>query len=216
MTRTLHDLQNRIAADLTRDDLTGDTSQARSQTPSATPSGSTAVSGSGSTRPAALVVQHGDRPAGLWRGGSVDHSEHHPDRRAVPAAEPVDLPARPLRAGRFRGDLRRHDRRRQADRIHLHRPDHPAVADPDRGLRPAAALLLTSWPRSPPHGDSNAWTDDAEELVRTHAKMLLYMDVLEDDQNAQRMATKIPALLDGLRSETSARMATGRIRGTEF
>jgi hypothetical protein len=65
-------------------------------------------------------------------------------------------------------------------------------------------------------GDSNAWTDDAEELIRSHAKMLLYMDVLEDDQNAQRMATKIPMLLDGLRSETSARMATGRIRGTEF
>src|SRR5882757_359245 len=40
-------------------------------------------------------------------------------------------------------------------------------------------------------GDSNAWTDDAEELVRSHAKMLLYMDVLEDDPNAQRMATKI-------------------------
>jgi len=65
-------------------------------------------------------------------------------------------------------------------------------------------------------GDSNAWTDDAEELVRSHAKMLLYIDVLEDDQNAQRMAAKIPVLLDGLRSETSARMATGRIRGTEF
>jgi hypothetical protein len=65
-------------------------------------------------------------------------------------------------------------------------------------------------------GDSNAWTDDAEELIRSHAKMLLYMDVLEDDPNAQRMATKIPVLLDGLRSETSARMATGRIKGTEF
>ena len=65
-------------------------------------------------------------------------------------------------------------------------------------------------------GDTNAWTDDAEELVRSHAKMLLYMDVLEDDQNAQRMGTKIPVLLDALRSETSARMATGRIKGTEF
>jgi hypothetical protein len=68
----------------------------------------------------------------------------------------------------------------------------------------------------PNDGDTNAWTDDAEELVRAHAKMLLYMDVLEDDQNAQRMAAKIPALLDGLRSETSARMATGRIKGTDF
>ncbi len=64
--------------------------------------------------------------------------------------------------------------------------------------------------------DTNAWTDDAEELVRSHAKMLLYMDVLEDDQNAQRMAAKVPALLAGLRSETASRMATGRIRGTDF
>jgi hypothetical protein len=64
--------------------------------------------------------------------------------------------------------------------------------------------------------DTTPWTDDCEELIRTHAKMLLYMDVLEDDQNAQRMATKLPVLLDGLRSETSARMATGRLRGTEF
>jgi hypothetical protein len=46
--------------------------------------------------------------------------------------------------------------------------------------------------------------------------MLLYMDLLEDDQNAQRMATKIPALLGALRSETSARLATGMIRPTEF
>jgi hypothetical protein len=40
--------------------------------------------------------------------------------------------------------------------------------------------------------------------------------VLEDDQGAQRMAAKIPGLLSALRSETSNRMATGRIRGTEF
>jgi hypothetical protein len=65
-------------------------------------------------------------------------------------------------------------------------------------------------------GDTTPWTDDAEELIRSHAKMLLYMDVLEDDANAQRMATKIPALLAGLRSETSARLATGLIRPTEF
>lgn len=64
--------------------------------------------------------------------------------------------------------------------------------------------------------DTNAWTDDAEELIRSHAKMLLYMDVLEDDANAQRMSAKIPVLLAGLRAETSSRMSTGRIRGTEF
>jgi hypothetical protein len=64
--------------------------------------------------------------------------------------------------------------------------------------------------------DTNAWTDDAEELIRTHAKQLLYLDPLEDDQAAARMGVKIPELLAGLRSETSSRMGTGRIRPTQF
>lgn len=64
--------------------------------------------------------------------------------------------------------------------------------------------------------EENAWTDDAEELIRTHAKQLLYIDPLEDDQGAARMGVKIPELLGGLRAETSSRMGTGRIRPTEF
>jgi hypothetical protein len=64
--------------------------------------------------------------------------------------------------------------------------------------------------------ETNAWTDDAEELIRTHAKQLLYIDPLEDDQGAARMGVKIPELLSGLRAETSSRMGTGRIRPTEF
>jgi hypothetical protein len=64
--------------------------------------------------------------------------------------------------------------------------------------------------------DTNAWTDDAEELIRTHAKQLLYIDPLEDDESAARMGVKIPELLAGLRAETSARMGTGRIRPTQF
>lgn len=65
-------------------------------------------------------------------------------------------------------------------------------------------------------GDINAWTDDAEELIRSHAKLLLYMDLLEDDQGAARMQSKIPLLLNALRAETSARLSTGVIQGTEF
>lgn len=65
-------------------------------------------------------------------------------------------------------------------------------------------------------GDANAWTDDAEELIRTHAKQVLYLDSLEDDQGAARMGVKIPELLAVLRAETSARMGTGRIRPTQF
>jgi hypothetical protein len=63
---------------------------------------------------------------------------------------------------------------------------------------------------------TNAWTDDAEELIRTHAKQLLYLDPLEDDQGATRMGVKLPDLLAALRAETSSRMGTGRIRPTQF
>jgi hypothetical protein len=102
--------------------------------------------------------------------------------------------------------LRRWPRRSRASNEHFDQRDRPNKNQPRAFYKlPDAA-----------DGDTNAWTDDAEELVRSHAKMLLYMDVLEDDQNAQRMGTKIPVLLDALRSATSARMATGRLKGTEF
>lgn len=64
--------------------------------------------------------------------------------------------------------------------------------------------------------DSNAWTDDAERLIRAYAKQLLYLDTLEDDQGATRMQPIIESALSDLRTETSARMGTGRIRPTQF
>jgi hypothetical protein len=64
--------------------------------------------------------------------------------------------------------------------------------------------------------DTNAWCTDAEELIRTHAKLLLYTDVIEDTDGIARMQSKIQAIKDGLDYETSARTATGRIRGTDF
>jgi hypothetical protein len=64
--------------------------------------------------------------------------------------------------------------------------------------------------------DSNAWTTDAEELIRCHAKLLLYTDVLSDGDGAGAMAAKIPVLLAALRAESSARLSTGIIQGTEF
>ncbi|UZE51909.1 hypothetical protein ONR75_15875 [Rhodopseudomonas sp. P2A-2r] len=64
--------------------------------------------------------------------------------------------------------------------------------------------------------DTNAWCTDAEELIRTHAKLLLYTDLLEDPDGAGRMQSKIQALKDALDYETSARTATGQIRGTDF
>ena len=64
--------------------------------------------------------------------------------------------------------------------------------------------------------DANAWTNEAELLIRAQAKLTLYSNVLEDDEGAQRMQAQIPAYKSKLDYETSARSATGRIRGADF
>lgn len=64
--------------------------------------------------------------------------------------------------------------------------------------------------------DSTAWCNEAENLIRAHAKMILYANVLEDDQGAARMQAQVPYLLGKLFEETTSRMATGRIRATAF
>lgn len=64
--------------------------------------------------------------------------------------------------------------------------------------------------------DSTAWCNEAEPLIRAHAKMILLMNVIEDDAGAARMQAQIPALKSKLDEETTSRLATGRIRGTQF
>ena len=64
--------------------------------------------------------------------------------------------------------------------------------------------------------DSNAWCTDAEQLIRCHAKLLLYANVIEDTEGMQRMQVQIQPLLDRLAYKTSARQSTGRIRGTSW
>jgi hypothetical protein len=64
--------------------------------------------------------------------------------------------------------------------------------------------------------DTNAWCNEAENLIRAHAKLIMYMgNPLEDDAGAQRMMNQIPGIKAGLDYETSARLATGRIRSSE-
>jgi hypothetical protein len=64
--------------------------------------------------------------------------------------------------------------------------------------------------------DANSWTTDAEELIRSHAKLTLYLDVLGDTDSAQLMQAKIQPLKDALDYETSARIANGTLIGTDF
>ena len=64
--------------------------------------------------------------------------------------------------------------------------------------------------------DTNSWVTDAEALIRAHAKLLLATEVLDDTELMQRMQAEIPAIMDGLKYETSARRASGRIEGTHW
>lgn len=65
-------------------------------------------------------------------------------------------------------------------------------------------------------GDTNAWTTEAEELIRTAAKLRIYLDVTKDYEAAAAMQAKIQPLIDRLSSETSSRLSTGRITPTDF
>jgi hypothetical protein len=64
--------------------------------------------------------------------------------------------------------------------------------------------------------DSSAWCTEAERLIRAHAKLILYTNVLEDDTGSQRMQLQLPALRSKLDEETTSRLSTGRIHGTRF
>ena len=73
--------------------------------------------------------------------------------------------------------------------------------------------------------DSNAWTTDAEALIRCEAKMDIYLNVLQQPELAQTMAAQIygtPGLpgargyLYDLMAETANRQATPHIRPTYF
>lgn len=64
--------------------------------------------------------------------------------------------------------------------------------------------------------DSNAWTNDGERLIRSQSKLNLFTNVLEDDAGAQRMQGEIAALKSKLDYKTAAKSASGRIRATNF
>jgi hypothetical protein len=61
-------------------------------------------------------------------------------------------------------------------------------------------------------GDQNAWTTEAEELVRNRAKSILYSQYLRDDANAARAAALETAARERLSATTARRLAAGDIR----
>lgn len=68
-------------------------------------------------------------------------------------------------------------------------------------------------------GDTNAWTNDAEELIRTRAKIDLILNVIRgSDMEAEVIGLKSQerSALNALFSETASRSATGMAQPTVF
>ncbi len=60
--------------------------------------------------------------------------------------------------------------------------------------------------------DTNAWTEDAEEVIRQGAKKRLAADILHSDEIATRCAAMEKAALDGLRAENRNRRSQQFLR----
>jgi hypothetical protein len=64
--------------------------------------------------------------------------------------------------------------------------------------------------------ESNAWTTEAEQLIRKTAKLLLATDVTGDASDVVTFSPILRLHLDELRAETSRRSGLGRIVPTQF
>lgn len=208
MAKTFLDLQNRIAADLTRDDLTAEIKSAvgdaidhyetsrfyfnvtRSLT-FPTVAGKMAYSGSDLAQIPSIIgldtlfLFDGTRPLELdkYEADEFEWLQGSMTGNGRPCAytyidSQILLWPVPIRVYTIRP--------------HMHFKLDPLVADTD----------------------SNAWCNDAEQLIRCHAKLLLYSNLIEDTDGMQRMQVQIQPLADRLAYKTAARAATGQIRGT--
>lgn len=65
-------------------------------------------------------------------------------------------------------------------------------------------------------GDSNAWTTDAEELIRTASKKRIYAHFLREPDMAAAMQALENEALSALRGESTAQIGTGRVTPTCF
>ncbi len=63
-------------------------------------------------------------------------------------------------------------------------------------------------------GDQNAWTGEAENLIRYRAKSILYSQYLRDDANAARAAALEGAARERLVASTARRLSGSEIRPT--
>ena len=65
-------------------------------------------------------------------------------------------------------------------------------------------------------GDSNFWTNDGEILIRQHAKKTIAMDLTYDNEMASRCAALEKEALVNIKAETNQLISSGRLRSTSF
>lgn len=65
-------------------------------------------------------------------------------------------------------------------------------------------------------GDTNAWTTDAQQLIRAAAKAKLYRDVIQDFDRAERMTVEAMRQRAFLLGETTNRGGRRRLKATVF
>lgn len=86
------------------------------------------------------------------------------------------------------------------------------------GAYPVRASRTTRIAALSADGDTNVWTTDAYDLIRSEAKLILAGEVLHDDDMASRMVAAIhgpQGYLYSLKAET-ARRGLSRIKPTQF
>jgi hypothetical protein len=64
--------------------------------------------------------------------------------------------------------------------------------------------------------DTNAWTTHAEGLIRTRAKVLLYLETIKDPDKAASLEALEQDLLTKLRARSAKYVSTGHVKPTEF
>lgn len=64
--------------------------------------------------------------------------------------------------------------------------------------------------------DTNAWTTEAEQLIRHHAKGDLFANVIRNDKEAMKMATLTELVLSKLRQKTVQKIGAGKFKPMRF
>lgn len=74
------------------------------------------------------------------------------------------------------------------------------------GAFPVTVSYVTRFATLSADSDTNAWMTDAEELIRNAAKLRLAVDVIKDDEDAQRCSARAQDILEVLQAETGRRI----------